>query len=80
MSIGKAQKLFGTKWKVYRTSTGSKVALPVDTPRLPKGIKGHVDTVAGKRLQLSGGSSSAARAAAVADGGTPTRTGTRALG
>jgi kumamolisin len=80
VSVGKAQKMFGTKWKVYKTSTGSKVALPVDTPKLPKGIKGNVDTVAGMRVQLSGGSSSAARAAVVADGGTPTRTGTAALG
>ena len=80
VSVGKAQKMFGTKWKIYKTSTGSKVALPVDTPKLPSGIKGNVDTVAGMRLQISGGSSSAARAAAVADGGTPTRTGTPALG
>jgi Pro-kumamolisin, activation domain len=80
VSVGKAQKLFGTKWKVYKTGTGSKVALPVDKPKLPKGIKGNVDTVAGTRLQLSGGSSSAARAAIVADGGTPTRTGTPAFG
>jgi len=80
VSVGKAQKLFGTKWKVYKTSSGSKVALPVNTPKLPKGIKGNVDTVAGMRLQLSGGSSSAARASAAADGGTPTRTGTPAFG
>jgi kumamolisin len=80
VSVGKAQKMFGTKWKVYRTSTGSKVALPVNTPKLPKGIKGNVDTIAGVRLQLSGGSSSAAAAQADADGGTPTRTGTPAFG
>src|SRR5215217_3160536 len=80
VSVGKAQKMFGTKWKVYKTSSGSKVALPVDTPKLPSGIKGNVDTVAGMRVQLSGGSSSAARAAVVADGGTPTRTGTPAYG
>src|SRR3954463_13246005 len=80
VSVGKAQKMFGTKWKVYKTSSGSKVALPVNTPRLPKGIKGNVDTVGGVRVQLSSGSSSAARAAMVADGGTPTRTGTPALG
>jgi kumamolisin len=72
--------MFGTKWKVYKTSSGSKVALPVNTPKLPKGIKGNVDTVGGVRVQLSSGSSSAARAAMVADGGTPTRTGTPALG
>ena len=80
VSVGKAQKMFGTKWKVYKTSTGSKLAMPVATPKLPKGIKGNVDTVAGMRVQLSGGSSSAARAAVVADGGTPTRTGTPAFG
>jgi len=80
VSVGKVQKMFGTKWKVYKTSSGSKVALPVDTPKLPSGIKGNVDTVAGMRVQLSGGSSSAARAAVVADGGTPTRTGTPAFG
>ena len=81
VSVGKAQKLFGTKWNVYKTSTGSKVALPVNTPKLPSGIKGNVDTVAGMRLQISAGSnSSVARAAVVADGGTPTRTGTPAFG
>src|SRR4051794_16437132 len=80
VSVGKAQKMFGTNWKVYKTSSGSKVALPVNTPKLPKGIKGNVDTVSGVRVQLSSGSSSAARAAVVADGGTPTRTGTPAFG
>ena len=80
VSVGKAQKMFGTKWKVYKTGTGSKVALPVDTPKLPSGIKGNVDTVAGMRVQISGSSSSSARAAVVAEGGTPTRTGTPAFG
>ena len=81
VSVGKAQKMFGTKWNVYKTSTGSKVALPVNTPKLPSGIKGNVDTVAGMRVQLSGAAApSAARAAVVADGGTPTRTGTPAFG
>ena len=63
VSVGKAQKMFGIKWKVYKTSSGSKLAMPAATPKLPKGIKGNVDTVAGMRLQLSGGGSSAARAA-----------------
>ena len=80
VSVGKAQKMFGTKWKVYKTSSGSKVALPVNTPKLPKGIKGNVDTVAGMRSQISGGSSSGAGAAVVTQGGTPTRTGTPAFG
>ena len=79
VTVGKAQKLFGTKWKVYKTSSGSKVALPVNTPKLLSGIKGNVDTVAGMRLQLSSGSGSSA-AAMVVSGGTPTRTGTPAFG
>jgi kumamolisin len=79
ISVGKAQRLFGTKWKVYKSSSGSKVALPASTPKLPKGIKGNVDTVAGMRVQLSGGGTSA-RAAQVADGGSPERTGTPAFG
>jgi subtilase family serine protease len=78
VSIGKAQKMFGTKWAVYKAKSGAHVALPVNTPKLPSGIKGNVDTVAGTRLQLTSGSSSA-KASAV-DGGTPTRTGTPALG
>src|SRR4051812_29555496 len=81
VSVSKAQKLFGTKWNVYKTSTGSKVALPVNTPKLPSGINGNVDTVAGMNQQLSSGSSSSvARAAVVVNGGTPTRTGTPAYG
>jgi kumamolisin len=58
------------------------VALPKSTPKLPKGIKGNVDTIAGMRRQVGSGSSSgsaAARAAQV-QGGTPTRTGTPAPG
>jgi subtilase family serine protease len=77
-TIGKAQKLFGTKWAVYKTKSGAKVALPVNTPKLPSGMKGNVDTVAGTRLQLSQGSSSAQTSAV--GGGTPTRTGTPNLG
>ena len=80
VSVGKAQKLFGVKWKVYRTSSGARLALPAKTPKLPKGIKGNVDTVAGTRVQLSSGGSSAVASAAAFDGGTPTRTGTAALG
>jgi kumamolisin len=84
VSIGKAQKLFGTKWGLYHTSTaGELLALPKDTPTLVKGLAGNVDVVAGLRLQVQQGSSSSvpssvpvARAAAAIDGGTPTRTGT----
>src|SRR3954453_4858264 len=60
VSIGKAQKMFGTAWKVYKTGSGSKVALPVNTPKLPSGINGNVDTVSGMSSQLSSGSSSTA--------------------
>src|SRR6185312_14474083 len=88
ISIGKAQKLFGTKWAVYHTSSGNQlVALPVNTPKLPKGMKGNVNVVAGMRLIVNHASSSrrvspparpvTRRAVASAfDGGTPTRTGT----
>jgi subtilase family serine protease len=86
-SIGKAQKLFGTKWKLYSTGGSNQlVALPVNTPQLPKGIKGNVDTVAGMRLVVSArppAGSSRARPRRVAQtggppylGGTPRRTGT----
>jgi kumamolisin len=78
VSIGKAQKMFGTKWAVYKEKNGAHVALPVNTPKLPKGIKGNVDTVAGMRLQLTQATSS--RIARAAQGGTPTRTGTPDLG
>jgi subtilase family serine protease len=88
ISIGNAQKLFGTKWNVYRPNgTTEQIALPVNTPKVPKGISGNVDTIAGMRLTVTQGSSSAvprarsrprrARAAqAPVGGGTPTRTGT----
>jgi subtilase family serine protease len=88
VSIGKAQKMFGTKWAVYHTSTGNQlVALPVNSPKLPKGMKGNVDVVAGMRLIVNHASSSrhanpsqkpvaSPAAAGPYDGGTPTRTGT----
>src|SRR5215213_867629 len=53
--IGKAKKLFGTKWAVYEAKSGAHVALPVNTPKAPSGIKGNVDTIAGTRLQLTNG-------------------------
>ena len=76
IKVGKAQKMFGVKWNVYKNSDG-KFAMPVKTPKAPKGVKGNVDTIAGTRVQLSGSSSSssAARASVVAGGGSPTRTG-----
>ena len=58
VSVGKAQKMFGTKWANYKTSSGEVIALPVNTPKLPKGLKGNVDTVAGMRYTVKQGSSS----------------------
>src|SRR4051812_33627472 len=83
VTIGKAQKLFGTKWSLYKTD-GEVVALAVDKPTLPKGLKNNVDVVAGMRLTLDQQSSRAVRPpvaapvtghAAAFGGGTPTRTG-----
>ena len=80
--------MFGTKWAVYHTSSGNQlVALPVNTPKLPKGMKGNVDTVAGMRLIVNHATSSRhasppqrpvarPRGLGPYDGGTPTRTGT----
>ena len=81
VSVGKAQKMFGTKWKVYKTSTGSKRGDARQHAEAPEGHQGQRRH--GRRAcacSSSGGSSSAARAAVVADGGTPTRTGTPAFG
>lgn len=87
VTVGKAQHMFGTKWANYKTSAGAVVALPVDTPKLPKGLAKNVDTVAGMRLTVKQPHSSSvgrparspvarSSAGAVYDGGTPTRTGT----
>jgi subtilase family serine protease len=84
ITIGTAQKMFGQHWHDYLdNSTGAKTALPVNTPKLPSGLSGNVDTVAGLGHVISSGSSggpSATLAPMVAppvyDGGTPTRTGT----
>jgi subtilase family serine protease len=87
ITIGTAQKMFGTSWHVYlNNSTGAKTALPVDTPKLPSGLSGNVDTVAGLEHVISSGSSGAPDVPSatpvpivqppIYDGGTPTRTGT----
>jgi subtilase family serine protease len=88
ISVGKAQKMFGTSWADYKESSGEIVSLPVNTPKLPKGMSGNVDTVAGMRLTVSAHSAgvepgppvrrpgTAKAAGAPFDGGTPTRTGT----
>ena len=87
ITIGTAQKMFGTSWHVYLdNSTGAKTALPVNTPKLPSGLSGNVDTVAGLGHVISSGSSAAADGPSatlapmvqppIYGGGTPTRTGT----
>jgi subtilase family serine protease len=75
VSIKTAQKLFGTKWDLYATGERNQaVALPVNTPKLPKGLSGNVDTVSGLPLLVTT-HHAFVRPAAV-PGGTPTRTGT----
>lgn len=83
ITIATAQKMFGTKWHVYLDkSTGARSALPVNSPKLPSGLSGNVDTVAGLGHVISTGSSGVPATVmpmaqpAVYDGGTPTRTGT----
>jgi subtilase family serine protease len=93
ISVGNVEKMFGTSWTQYRTGTaGEFVVLPTHTPKLPSGMAGNVDTVAGMRLTVSQPATSsrargpvvagpvARRAQAAAFGGTPTRTGTPATG
>ena len=93
ISIGNAQKLFGTSWTLYQ-SGGETLALPTHTPKVGgTGLAGNVDTIAGMRLVVSGSgaaptsTTSAARPPAghaaqapVVAGGTPTRTGTPSTG
>jgi kumamolisin len=86
ITIKKAQKLFGTKWDVYKnTKTNQTLALPVNTPKLSSGLKGNVDTVSGLALSVSqrasaSASTSGTGAQVVVNGGTPTRTGTISSG
>ncbi len=86
ITIGTAEKMFGTSWHVYRnTSTGARSALPVNTPKVPSGLNGNVDTIAGLGHVISSGSFAADLPSVtlmptvqppIYDGGTPTRTGT----
>jgi subtilase family serine protease len=80
ITIKKAQKLFGTKWNLYKnTKTNQTLALPVKTPKLASGLKGNVDTVSGLALSVAQRASVArdlAAQASAVNGGTPTRTGT----
>src|SRR5690242_17762044 len=52
ITIGTAQKMFGTSWHVYlNSSTGARSALPVNTPKLPRSeehtseLQSHVNLV-----------------------------------
>jgi subtilase family serine protease len=71
ISVATAQRIFGTPWAVYRTAVpGQFVVLPVKRPRLPEGLAGNVDIVAGLRVGLTEISVSP-----TSSGGTPVRTG-----
>ncbi len=41
LSVGKAQKMFGTKWANYKTSSGDIVALPGQHAQAPEGAEGE---------------------------------------
>ncbi len=91
-TVAKAERLLGTTWSMYATGApGVLVALPDRRPRLPSGLAGNVDVVAGLRplayIPSAPGAASGralrhstpARALETAppyDAGTPTRTGT----
>jgi subtilase family serine protease len=89
-TINRMERLFARQWSLYATgSAGTFVALPDGRPRIPKGLQGNVDVVAGaspflsRRPQLNQRSrvevtSRWARIPAGGryTGGTPTRTGT----
>jgi subtilase family serine protease len=47
-TIGRMEKLFATQWSLYATrSARTFVALSDGRPRIPKGLRGNVDVVAG---------------------------------
>lgn len=89
MTIGRMERLFASQWSLYATGTaGTFLALPEGQPRIPTGLRGNIDVVAGaspfvsRRLQLNQLShvevTSRAPVPALGPraGGTPTRTGT----
>ena len=81
ISVGNAQKMFGVKWNLYATGQPNQaVALPASTPKAPSGINGNVDTIAGMAEYVTKVGARSARVPRVANGGTPTRTGTPAFG
>ena len=88
-TIGHLERLFARRWSLYATrSAGAFVALPEGRPRIPKGLRGNVDVVAGaspflsRRPRLTQPGRVEVRSAAPTPvggpyaGGTPTRTGT----
>src|SRR5262249_40091804 len=87
ISIGNAQKMFGTKGDLYAsTEQGQEVALPVDTPQVPSVLNGNVNVISGMALDVEQNSAGTAAVRApqaprdAIDGGTPTRTGTPDFG
>jgi kumamolisin len=89
MTIRQMERLFGKRWSLYATdSPGMFVALPDARPRIPIGLRGNIDVVAGASpflgLVLVPAQPGAAQITKVKGppnprqyaGGTPTRTGT----
>jgi kumamolisin len=89
-TIGRMEQLFARQWSLYATgSAGTFVALPDGQPRIPKGLRGNVDVVAGSspflslrprltqrsRVEVTSRSARMPIGGPYA-GGTPTRTGT----
>jgi subtilase family serine protease len=88
-TIGRMERLFATHWSLYGLhSAGTFVALPDRSPRIPRGLQGNVDVVAGaspvltgrppapdSRVEVTSGVPPAPGGGPYA-GGTPTRTGT----
>jgi subtilase family serine protease len=89
LTIRQMERLFAQRWSLYASdSPGMFVALPDGRPRIPNGLRGNVDVVAGASpflgLVLIPAQPNAVRITKVAPvpnpgqyaGGTPTRTGT----
>jgi kumamolisin len=87
-TIGRMERLFARQWLLYGTgSAGTSVALPDGQPRIPKGLRGNVDVVAGsspflirrpllnQRSRVKVASGASAPIGGPYAGGTPTRTG-----
>jgi hypothetical protein len=84
ITIGTAQKMFGTNWHVYVNSSTGAVGASGAHPEAALRVERNVDTIAGLGHVISAGSSSAADVPsgthtprvqpAIYGGGTPTRT------